>query len=253
MKWSRVWPPILSFILICITLEVFVRTSILDGILFPSPSQILETLFENRSDFLKAFLETSSAVLQGYFLSVVFGFIVAVGFSLSSFLRRSILPFAVFFQTVPIIAIAPLLVIYFGFGSPTVVAATLIVSIFPIIANTLVGLDNVNRRFLELFKIYRANRWQTLWRLKIPGAYLSIYSGVKISAGLAVIGAVAGEFVAGGGLGAMIDSARTQQRIDIVYAAILLLSLLGILLISGVNALHYLIRRWRPVAARTRI
>ncbi len=253
MKWIRVWPPALSFLLISLSLEVLVRTEVLDSILIPAPSQVLTTMSENAADFASATWETFASVFQGYILSVFFGLLIAICFSLSSFLRRSVLPFAIFFQTVPIIAIAPLLVIYFGFGQPTVVAATLIVSIFPIIANTLVGLDNINRRYLELFKIYRAGRWQTLFRLRLPGAYLSIYSGIKISAGLAVIGAVAGEFVAGGGLGAMIDSARTQQRVDIVFAAILLLSLLGLFLIMGVNILHYFLRKWRPLASRTRL
>jgi NitT/TauT family transport system permease protein len=252
MKYLRFLPPILSFIIISLLLEVLVQKNILSSLLVPAPSQVLNVLFESADDFKTAFFETSSSVLQGYVLSIGLGLLIALAFSLSTYARRSILPFAIFFQTVPIIAVAPLLVIYFGFGQPTVIAATLIVSIFPIIANTLVGLDNIDKNYLDLFKIYHANRWQTLFKLKIPLAYLPIYSGIKISAGLAVIGAVAGEFVAGGGLGALIDSARTQQRVDIVFAAILLLSLLGLAIIFLINLIHFLIQKWRPLAPNIR-
>jgi NitT/TauT family transport system permease protein len=179
-------------------------------------------------------------------MSVLLGSFIAVSFSLSPFLRKAVLPFAIFFQTVPIIAIAPLLVIYFGFGAPTVIAASFIVSIFPIIANTLLGLESVEKSKLELFKLYSSSRWQTLWKLQFPSAYTSIYAGLKVSIGLAIIGAIAGEFVAGGGLGAMIDSARTQQRIDIVFGALLLLSFMGLCCIACLKGVHILLQRIRP-------
>ncbi|WP_413291521.1 ABC transporter permease [Bdellovibrio sp. HCB337] len=249
MKNSRVnVPALVSFALFIALFETAVRLSWIPEYLFPAPSTVLNTLFENKSDFTKAFLETLQGSLAGLVLSILFGNLLAVLFSLSEFLKKSILPFAIFFQTVPIIAIAPLLVIYFGFGMPTVVAASFIVSVFPIIANTLLGLEGVPRAELELFKLYGANAWQTLWKLKIPSAYSSSYAGLKVSIGLAIIGAIAGEFVAGGGLGAMIDSARTQQRIDIVFAALGLLSLMGLGCIFFLKVIHRTLQQIRPYA-----
>lgn len=248
MRWSSRLnlPAVFSFTAFIFLFETAVRSGWIPEYLFPAPSTVLSTLMENKADFTKAFFETLQGSITGLLLSIVFGTLLAVLFSLSSFLRKSILPFAIFFQTVPIIAIAPLLVIYFGFGMPTVVAAAFIVSIFPIIANTLLGLESVSRAELELFKLYGASRWQSLMKLKIPSAYSSIYAGLKVSIGLAIIGAIAGEFVAGGGLGAMIDSARTQQRIDIVFVALGLLSLMGLGCIFCLKTAHRILQTIRP-------
>jgi NitT/TauT family transport system permease protein len=239
-------PALLSFIILTVAFELAVRTGLVPAFLFPAPSTVLATLIENKADFLKAFLETLQGSLSGLLMSIFLGTALALAFSLSAFLKRAILPFAIFFQTVPIIAIAPLLVIYFGFGMPTVVSAAFIVSIFPIIANTLLGLESAEKGKLDLFRLYGASPLQTLWKLKLPGAYASIYAGLKVSVGLAIIGAIAGEFVAGGGLGSMIDSARTQQRIDIVFGALILLSAMGLCCMACLKLFHILLQRVRP-------
>lgn len=245
---KRFWPAFLTFIILTAALEVFVRQGWLAESLFPAPSTVIKTLSELREDFSVAFKETLINVLGGLGISILVGSLLAFLFSLSDLLKRAILPFAVFFQTVPIIAIAPLLVIYFGFGAPTVIASSFIVSIFPIIANTLMGLESVSDPQKDLFRIYHATPLQVLLKLKLPNAYPYIYSGLKISAGLSIIGAIAGEFVGGGGLGALIDSARTQQRVDIVFGALLLLSLMGLLFISVLALLNKLIIARRPFA-----
>lgn len=245
---KRFVPALISFVLLTLGLELIVRGGWVSETLLPSPSMVLQSLAEMRGDFTVAFKETLLNVLAGLLLSITIGSLVAFVFSLSEILKRAILPFAIFFQTVPIIAIAPLLVIYFGFGSPTVIASSFIVSIFPIIANTLMGLESASQSQRDLFRIYQATPLQTLWKLKLPHAYSYIYSGFKISAGLSIIGAIAGEFVAGGGLGAMIDSARTQQRVDIVFGALLLLSLMGLLFIGAMALINRIILNKRPLA-----
>lgn len=247
LRKSLSLPAILSSGLVLAFFELGTRLGWIQEFLFPAPSTVLKTLIENGTEFGTAFLETFQGAVAGFALSLLVGVMVAMLFSLSEFLRRSILPFAIFFQTVPIIAIAPLLVIYFGFGMPTVIAAAFIVSIFPIIANVLLGLESVQKAELELFQLYQASAWQTLIKLKIPSAYASLYAGLKVSIGLAIIGAVAGEFVAGGGLGALIDSARTQQRIDIVFAALGLLSFMGLSWIGALKLCHRWIQKIRPL------
>jgi NitT/TauT family transport system permease protein len=239
-------PALIFFILLFVGLELCVRTGLIEGSLIPAPSTILQTLTEMKADFIDAFKSTFLNVLAGWLLSALLGMVLAFLFSLSSLIKRAILPFAVFFQTVPIIAIAPLLVIYFGFGSSTVIAASFIVSLFPVIASTLVGLESPSAGQLDLFRIYQASPLQILLKLRLPSAYPYVYSGLKISAGLSIVGVIAGEFVAGGGLGALIDAARTQQRVDIVFAAIILLSLMGWILLATLKLIHVAIISNRP-------
>lgn len=245
---KQIAPPVFIFLLIATVFEALAAKGLINETLFPAPSSVLKVLSEMRSEYLSAFTETFFNVLAGLTLSFLLGSLIAIVFSLSSFLKRAILPFAIFFQTVPIIAIAPLLVIYFGFGSPTVIACSFIVSIFPIIANTLIGLENTPQSQKDLFQIYHATKIQTLFRLKIPYAYTYFWSGIKIASGLSIIGAVAGEFVSGSGLGSIIDSARTQQRVDIVFGALLLLSLMGLLFISAWHIIQRIILSRRPYA-----
>ncbi len=226
----RTWAPLLiTLFLIAIGLEIASDIGWVNEQLIPSPSATLAAFTELRSDFMAAIYSTAGNAFRGLVLSFIFGTGIAIACSLSNLLRRAVLPLAIFFQTVPIIAIAPLLVIYFGFGDQTVITSAFIVSIFPIIANTLVGLDEVDQSQIDLFRIYGGSDWQILWRLRVPSSYTSVISGIKISIGLALIGTVAGEFVAGSGLGALIDSARTQQRIDIVFAFILVIKIICVL------------------------
>lgn len=242
----KLLPAFICFIVLTAVAETLVQTGIIPSSLLPAPSDLFKTLQELKADYRTAFIETLLNVLYGFSFSILGGTTLAFLFSLNDLLKRAILPFAVFFQTVPIIAIAPLLVIYFGFGAPTVIASSFIVSLFPIIANTLLGLESFSRAQEDLFKLYKGSSLQKLLKLQLPQAYTYIYSGLKVSAGLAIIGAIAGEFVAGGGLGAMIDAARTQQRVDIVFGALLLLSFMGLLLMGALAGLNKIILQKRP-------
>lgn len=240
-------PALLTLIIAIMFFEFITQKEWIPSFLFPAPSAVLKSLGEMSSDYSQAFTSTLTSTLIGLTASAVVGILVAIMFSMNVFLKRALFPFAVFFQTVPIIAIAPLMVIWFGFGEPTVRASAFIVSLFPILANTLVGLDSTDKNLLELFRFYRASKLKTLFKLKIPCAYPYIISGLRIAAGLSVVGAIVGEFVGGGGLGALIDSARTQQRVEIVFAAVLLSSLLGLLLIAGINLCDRAFLKWKPL------
>ena len=219
--------------------------------LFPPPHLVLAALKESPAEWRTALFESTMASVLGLSISLVLGILFAFLFSLSANLKNAFLPLAVFFQTVPIIAIAPLLVIYFGFGIPTVIAASAIVSFFPVLASFLLGLENVEKEKLELFKLYEASRWQTLLKLRLPSAFLSLYSGLKVAVGLSIIGTVAGEFVAGGGLGAIIDAARTQQRVDRVFASLLLLAVIGIAGLSLLKLIFKMIHRLKPLGSNS--
>lgn len=218
----------------------------IDAYLLPSPLQIFTSLQENPADFGAATMLTFKSTLIGFLGSAVCGFMLALLFASFESLRRALLPFAIFFQTVPIISIAPLLVIWFGFGEPTVRASAFIVSFFPVLANSIMGLSSADPGLLELFRAYGAGKRKTLWSLQIPASLPAVFAGLQISAGLSVIGAIVGEFVAGGGLGGMMDSARTQQRVDIAFAAILLSSFLGIVFVGAVRWSSALLLKIRP-------
>ncbi len=220
---------------------------IVPNFLISSPADVCKTYLELNNDYVTAMKSTFLNSLIGFLSSIITGYIAALALSSSKLLKQAFLPFAVFFQTVPIIAIAPLLVIWFGFGEPTVRASALIVSFFPIFANALTGLSSIDPGLLELFNAYGASRKKILWSLQIPSSFQSLYSGLQVAAGLSVVGAIVGEFIAGGGLGGMIDAAKTQQRVDIVLGAIVLSSGLGILFVSLIRWSFRVLLKWRPL------
>jgi NitT/TauT family transport system permease protein len=245
-------PPLLPLVLIVAFLEVAIRHGLISSFILPKPTDVVSVLFVDRDELIAALLQTSEAAFAGLAASLLLGTSLAITFSFSSFLRRAIYPYAVFFQTVPIIAIAPLLVIWFGFGRPTVVASAFIVSIFPIIANTLLGLESTDPMLLDLFRLYRASTLRTMVSLRLPSALPYIFSGLRIASGLAVIGAIVGEFVAGGGLGAVVDVARTQQRIDKVFAAVIISAGIGLLMVATINLISWSsLRHWHASAKQS--
>ena len=170
--------------------------------------------------------------------------------SSSRWVQQAFYPYAVFFQTVPIIAIAPMLVYWFGFGLKSVAVSAFIASVFPVIANTLAGLLSTDPALEDLFTLYGAGSIARLWKLRLPSALPSILTGLRIAAGLAVIGTVVGEFLVGvlgsrEGLGVKVVSGIKYGKIDKVFAAVLLASLLGLALFAAVNlASAVMLRRW---------
>lgn len=242
---KRILPPLLPAIIVIALAEIVVRQQWVASYLVPAPSAIVHAMIESRAELTQAFLKTSSGALLGFALSTTAGIAIAVLLASSRAIQRSLYPYAVFFQTVPVIAIAPLLVIWFGYGMKTVVASAFIVSIFPVIANTLTGILSTDPALRDLFSLYGASASVTLFKLRFPAALPQILTGLRVASGLAVIGAIVGEFIGGEGLGSVVDVARTQQRVDKVFAAVLLASILGLALFGLINAISALtLRRW---------
>lgn len=242
---KRVLPPLIPLLLVVALMEISVRQGWVAAYLIPTPTAIVTAMIESRGELGEAFLKTSAAALLGFALSTFGGVAIAVLLSSSRTIQRSFYPYAVFFQTVPIIAIAPLLVIWFGYGMRTVVASAFVVSIFPVIANTLTGILSTDPALRDLFRLYGASGRVTLFKLRFPAALPQILTGLRVASGLAVIGAIVGEFIGGEGLGSVVDVARTQQRVDKVFAAVLLASVLGLALFGLINVISALtLRRW---------
>ncbi len=233
------------FLVVTIGLELLVRLGWIRAFLVPPPSAVFQTILHDAPELFSALAKTSAAAILGFALSSLGGIAIAVFLSSSRPIQDAFYPYAVFFQTVPIIAIAPLLVIWFGYGMQTVVAAAFIASIFPVIANTLSGILSTDPNLRDLFRLYGASPGVTLWKLRFPSALPQILTGLRIAGGLAVIGAIVGEFIGGHGLGSVIDIARTQQRTDKVFAAVLLASFLGLALFGLINMVsRVVLRRW---------
>ena len=241
--------PLATFVAASALAELVIRALRVSPLLLPAPSAVAAAAIAQAPALLPALWITARSVLIGLALSTTVGVAASIALSSSSWVERAFYPYAIFFQTVPIVAIAPLLVIWFGYGPRAVVAAAFIVSLFPVIANTLAGLHSVDPDLRDLFRLYGAGRLATLWKLGFPWALPNILTGVRIAAGLAVIGAIVGEFVGGGGLGLVVLGAMREQRTDLVFAAVLYASGLGLALFGLVDAASRLaLRRWQQRA-----
>jgi NitT/TauT family transport system permease protein len=193
---------------------------------------------------------TATAALAGFAMSLLSGALIAFAFSQSKLIERSFFPYAIFLQTVPVIAVAPLIVIWFGTGMLSVVLVAWMISLFPIITNGTTGLTRVDPGHLDLFSVYGASRWQVLFKLRLPGSVPYFVAGAKVASGLAVIGAIVGEFFAGSteryGLGYLIILCSGQLRTAYLFAAILASTSLGLFLFGAVSLLgDAILRRWR--------
>ncbi|MFN4242567.1 MAG: ABC transporter permease [Tepidisphaerales bacterium] len=238
-------PPLGVAVLVMLTIEAVVRAGWVREYLLPAPTSVLAVLWQDRGELLRATWVTALGAGLGFGIAVAAGMVTGVLMASSRVVERAVYPYAVFFQTVPIIAIAPLLVIWFDYGLPTVVASAAIVALFPVIANTLAGLRSTDPALLDLFRLYGGSRLATLLKLRLPSALPSILTGLKVAAGLAVIGAIVGQFVGGGGLGAVVDASVRAARTEKVFAAVVLASLLGLTLFASLNLLsRVLLRRW---------
>ncbi len=226
-------PPIIVFVVVTLGTEFIVHAFSISKFNFPAPSLVWKSIVEKRGELSQCLGSTAMAASIGFALSAVTGVLVAVLLSTSRWIERAFYPYTVFFQTVPIIAVAPMLVYWFGFGLKSVAVSAFIASVFPVIANTLAGILSTDPALRDMFKLYGASRFATMMKLRLPSALPNIITGLRIAAGLAVIGAIVGEFVAGtlergAGLGMMVLVAKKYGRTDDIFAAVLVASLLGL-------------------------
>ena len=219
--------------------------------LLPAPSGIWEAFLETR-DLLLAHLRTTLAeALLGLALAAVAGVALAAVIASSAFARRAVYPIVVVSQNVPLIVLAPLLVIWFGFGMAPKVLVVALAGFFPIAVNTVDGLRSADREMVDLVRSMGASRGQVLRTVLVPSAVPSFFAGLKISAAYAVIGAVIGEWVgASSGLGLFITRSQTAFRVDRVFVAIVVIATLSIALFTVVHVAERLAMPWRA-AART--
>ena len=246
----RILAPLAVLVAVTLVWNAAVDWFQIPKVILPKPENVLRAMWQERSKLLLGAWITLKASAFGLLASTILGCLIAILFSQSSWIRTALYPYVIFLQTVPIVAIAPLLIIWSGTEFRTVVLVACIISIFPIISNVTSGLLSIDQNHMDLFRLQGASRWTTLFKLRIPAAVPSLVQGLRISCGLSVIGAIVGElFVANSGaydgLGTIMNAMQANYRTAELMGAIIACTLLGILLFLGIELLNRtFLRRW---------
>jgi ABC-type nitrate/sulfonate/bicarbonate transport system permease component len=255
--WSgafrRVVPPVVLVLVLLAIWEAAVRLTAVDPIVLPPPSRVLTALWDARDVAATHLLPTVVEALIGCAVSAAFAIGVAVALDRWTAARRAIEPLLVTSQTIPIVAIAPLFVIWFGFGLLPKVLIVVLVTFFPVVVALLDGFARVDPAAEDLLESFGATRRQVFAKLRWPWALPSLFTGLRISVVYAVIGAIFGEYVgATEGLGIWMKLSQTSFRTDLVFGAILLTALVSIALFLLVGVLERLVVPWSGAARRER-
>jgi NitT/TauT family transport system permease protein len=255
MSARFVAPVLMGFFMLALW-EGLVRAMAIPSYILPGPILVAKTLVSDWGTLWPALLVTLRITLEALAAAVVVGVSLALLFSLSRWIELSLFPYAIILQVTPIVAIAPLIIAWVDDVNVSLLICAWLVAFFPILSNTVLGLRSVDRNLLDLFELYGASRWRTLIDLRLPAALPYFLGGLRISGGLALIGAVVAEFVAGSGgresgLAYRILESGYQLKIPRMFAALVLISAAGIaiyLLLSLIS--HLLLRRWHESALR---
>lgn len=229
--------------------SLVVKINSLPPYVLPAPGEVLETLIEDRAVLFASMLVTLQTTLIALLLAVAGGVALALIFASARIVEFSLFPIAVVLQVTPVIAVAPLMLIYLSTDAAVLVCAW-IVAFFPVLSNTTLGLNSVDPNLRDLFRLAGATRWQTLAQLRLPTALPYFLGGLRIAGGLALIGAVVGEIAAGSagqgsGLAFRIVESAYRLNIPRLFAALALISLTGILIYAALSLLSWLVlRRW---------
>lgn len=249
----RIVLPVVVLALVVLAWDLIVRVFDIPPYELPGPGLVLATLFADAGLLGHSLLVTLSITFEGFLLAAIGGIVLAVAFNQWRLIEFSFYPYAVILQVTPVVAIAPLLLIYLP-QPLAVLACAWIVAFFPVLANTTLGLNSVDHNLIALFDLYKASRWQVLLYLKLPAALPQMLAGLRIAGGLSLVGAVVAEIAAGSagaGSGLAYRIAESGYRLNIprMFAALLLLSLTGVAIFFVLSALsHLMLRRWHESA-----
>ncbi len=253
-RFWRIAAPLVLGVAFLAVWEGGVRLFAIPDYVLPGPLVIAKTLLLDGPSLLGALLVTLRITFAALVVAIVVGGALAIVFAQSRLLEISLFPYAVILQVTPVVAIAPLIIIWVNDVFAALLVCAAIVAFFPIVANTTLGLNSADRNLVDLFRLYGASRWQTLRFLRLPSALPLFLAGVRISGGLALIGAVVAEFVAGTGgaetgLASRIIEAGYRLEIPRMFAALFLLSLTGIAIFAVLSWLsRLLLRHWHESA-----
>jgi NitT/TauT family transport system permease protein len=252
-------PPLMVLVFLLVLWWASVRIIQPQAYIFPSPGRVLEAALRDADRLWIGFRNTLYASVVGFLSALVVGLFSALLLSLSRGIERAFFPWAVLLQTVPAVAVAPLFILWFGPGRQSVMLVAFTVTLFPILANSLAGLRSADSALVDLIRLRgrRPNSMFTFTKIRIPSSLPYVFTGLRISAGLAVIGAIVGEVVVGrggpeAGLGYWVTFGITQLRTDFVFAVIAVSSALGISFFLTVSAVSNLVlKNWHESARAT--
>ena len=253
-NWLRILAPSLIGVLVLGFWEWAVRHYAIPRYILPGPVLIAETLVRNWASLSISRGITLRITFMALAVAAILGLALTVLFSQSRIIELSLFPYAVILQVTPIVAIAPLIIIWVDNIQVALLICAWIVAFFPILSNTTVGLNSTDQNLVDLFRLYGASRLQVLWRLRLPTAMPYFLAGLRISGGLSLIGAILAEFVAGSGdqasgLAYRILEAGYQLQIPLMFAALVLVSATDILIFLALSLMsHLLLRRWHESA-----
>jgi NitT/TauT family transport system permease protein len=265
MKQNAAWKkfketyvgPIIAFILFIAIWQTVPLFLGLKPFILPKPTDVVHAAMVDWHLLLPAVQITVIESIIGFLVSAVIGILVSVLLASSKILEISIYPYAIILQTIPVVAIAPIVVIWFGAGFNSIIVISFLIGFFPVISNTLMGLNSVDKNMDDLFTLYNASKWQRMWKLRIPSALPYMMAGLKISCTLSIVGAIVGEYIAGigggkGGLGYSITVAAVQVKTSYLFACGIAAAVLGIgfyLLVSLFA--RVMLKSWHESAMKT--
>lgn len=233
------WPAIALIVIIVAGWQTISMAGFVEKYVLPAPWDIVRAMVADADLYWTASLPTLTAILLGFGISVLIALPIAIGMVYSPLLQRAIYPLLVLSQVVPKVALAPLFIIWFGFGTPPKIFMVVLIAFFPLVVDAVVGFQAARPESLMLVRSMGASRWQAFWKVRFPWALPSIFAGAKVAITLAVVGAVVAEFVgADQGLGVVITQARGNLDTVAVFAGIGFLSIIGLVLFAAVSLLE---------------
>ena len=257
-RMVRIVAPILLGLLSLLVWEWLVAFNEVPPYILPAPSVIGQVMLREWASLQVALLVTLKITAMALVAAIVLGVLLAVLFAQSKWLENALFPYAVVLQVTPVVAIAPLVIIWAKDVTLALLICAWIVAFFPILSNTTIGLSAADRNLVDLFRLYGASRMQTLVRLRLPAALPYFFAGLRVSGGLALIGAVVAEFVAGtggtaSGLAYVILESGYRLQIPKMFAALLLISATGIAIFLAMTLVsHLALRHWHESAMKER-
>jgi NitT/TauT family transport system permease protein len=240
--WAR---PVLLLVVLVVLWDLAIRIFRIPPYLIPSPDKVVHALIDEWPRLLKESTVTTWATLGGFALSILFGIPAALAIAYSRTVESFVYPLLVFSQSIPKIAIAPLFVVWFGFGIIPKVIAAFLLGFFPVVVSTVVGFKSVEPDMIDLARSMKASKLQTFIRISLPHAMPHIFAGLKVSVTLAVVGAVVGEFVgSNSGIGYVLQIANGNFDLPLMFAALVVLSMIGVILFIVVDVVERMMIPW---------
>lgn len=236
---------LITLIVLIVLWDIFVRVTQIREFLLPAPAKVVQQFLAQPGYLLAETGNTMLTTLYGFALAVVLGVGLAIGIVYSRFLDKTLYALLIALNAVPKVALAPLFVIWMGTGSMPKVAIAMLIAIFPILIDTVLGLRSTDPDMLDMARVNRATQSAVLWKIRFPNALPSIFAGMKVGVSFALVGTIVGEFVAGeSGLGHVILVAQGSFDTSTVFVALVLLGALGVVLFKGIEYVESRLLAW---------